>query len=342
MIKSLLNTTFLKNFGPWIESAFLFAVVFCIGFLFKKYVTKFMQNILAKVGFILPDDMVIVSGKYISFWFFIIALYVAFLKSPVNNAANTIIHKSFYTAFAFSIVVLVASIASRFFRKFVHEKIGSNIIKISIIFTGLALILSQIGIKLTPVLTLLGGGTLAASLALKDTLANLFSGINILASKQISKNDYIKLDSGQEGTVLEVNWRTTLIREISNAIVTIPNSKVSSAIITSFHHQGAQVSVSINCGVAYGSDLNYVEKIAKLAAQEMIDEHENSIKTYAPIVHFTGFGDSSINFTLVFRVKDIYARAFMQSQVLKNLYKKFNETNIEIPFPQRVVTMNKS
>jgi small-conductance mechanosensitive channel len=340
MLKSLMNITFLKNFEPWIESAFLFAVIFCVGFLFKKYVMKFMQNILAKVGFILPGDMLIVSGKYISFWFFIIALYVAFLKSPLNSA-NAIIHKSFYTALAFSMVVLVASIASRFFRKFVHEKIGSNIIKISIIFTGLALILSQMGIKLTPVLTLLGGGTLAASLALKDTLANLFAGINILASKQISRDDYIKLDSGQEGTVLEVNWRTTLIREISNTIVTVPNSKISSAIVTSFHHQGAQVSVSINCGVAYGSDLSYVGKIAKLAAQEMIDEHENSIKTYTPIVYFTGFGDSSINFNLVFRVKDIYARAFMQSQVLKNLYKKFNEAKIEIPFPQRVVTMNK-
>jgi small-conductance mechanosensitive channel len=340
MIKSLLNITFLKNFEPWIESALLLVLILCVGFLFKKYIAKFIQNMLSKIGLILPEDMVVISSKYISFWFFIIALYVAFLRSPISDA-NAIIHKSFYIAFALSIVILVASIASRFFHKFVHEKIGSNIIKFSIIFIGLALILGQMGIKLTPILTVLGVGTLAVSLALRDTLANLFSGISIIASKQISRNDYIKLDSGQEGTVLEVNWRTTLIREISNTVVTIPNSKVSDAIVTSFHHQGAQVSVSINCAVAYGSDLSHVEKVAKLATQEMIDKYEHSIKTYAPLVHFTSFGDSSINFTLFFRVDNIYARAFMQSQVLKNLYKKFNEAKIEIPFPQRVVTVNK-
>ncbi|MDR1926815.1 MAG: mechanosensitive ion channel [Endomicrobium sp.] len=340
MITLLLSQTFFKNFRLWLESILLFIIIFFIGFLFKKYVAKFIQSMLAKTGFVLDSRIIVVSSSYISFWFFLIALYVALLKAPVN-VVNIVVHKFFCGVFAFSVVVLVASVVSRFFRKLVHEKIGSNIIKFSITFFGLILILNQAGIKLTPILTTLGIGTVSLAFALKDTLANFLAGINILASKQISMDDYIRLDSGQEGTVIEVNWRTTLIRELSNAVITIPNSKVLSSVVTSFQFKKAEVTASVSCGVAYGSDLECVEKIAKLAAQEMIDKCGDSVKTYVPVVLFKDFADSSINFTLFFRVKNIYAKAFMQSEVLKNLYKKLDEEKIEIPLPQRVVTINK-
>ncbi|MDR0800900.1 MAG: mechanosensitive ion channel family protein [Endomicrobium sp.] len=338
MISSLFQF-FPKNFTLWMESAVLFLLVFSVGFLFKKYVARFIQIILSKVGLVLHKEIIAMSGSYISFWFFVIALYVAFLRAPVN--ANAAVEKLFYGVFAFSVVVFVASVVSRLFQKSVPERIGANIIKFSIVFVGLILILNQAGIKLTPILTALGIGSLAVALALQDTLANFFAGINILLSKQIARGDYIKLDLGQEGTVIEVNWRTTLIRTISNTVITVPNNKLSSAIVTSFHFHKAEVSASVNCGVAYGSDLERVEKIAILAAQEIIYKNEDSIKTYTPIVQFIGFADSTINFTLIFRVKNIYAKGFIQSEVFKNLYKKLNEERIEIPFPQRVVTLNK-
>ena len=323
----------------WMESAVFFLLVFSVGFLFKKYVAKFIQIILSKVGLILHKEIIAMSGSYISFWFFVIALYVAFLRAPVN--ANAVVEKLFYGVFAFSVIVFIASVVSRLFQKSVPERIGANIIKFSIVFVGLILILNQVGIKLTPILTALGIGSLAVALALQDTLANFFAGINILLSKQIARGDYIKLDLGQEGTVIEVNWRTTIIKTISNTVITVPNNKLSSAIVTSFHFRKAEVSASVNCGVAYGSDLERVEKIAILAAQEVIYKNEDSVKTYTPIVQFIGFADSAINFTLIFRVKNVYAKGFIQSEVFKNLYKKLNEEKIEIPFPQRVVTLNK-
>jgi small-conductance mechanosensitive channel len=336
-----LNQTLSKNFVLWLESMFVFMFVFFIGFLFKKYVAKFIQNMLSKIGLVLHDKIVVMSSSYISFWFFLIALYFSFLKAPINNK-SIIVHKLFYMVFAFSIVILLASILSRFFRRSVHERIGANIIKFAVVFIGLMLILNQAGIKLTPILTALGIGSLAVALALQDTLANFFAGVNIILSKQIARDDYIKLDSGYEGRVLEVNWRTSIIREISNSVIIIPNSKISSSIVTSFHFKKSEVSASVNCGVEYGSDLEHVERIAKQSAQEVIDSHkDSSVKTSVPTVYFTGFSDSSINFTLFFRVKNIYVRAFIQSAVLKNLYKNFNEEKIEILFSQRVVTINK-
>jgi small-conductance mechanosensitive channel len=340
LTSSFFSQTFSKDFILWIESAFAFAFILFIGVFFKKYLAKFAQGVFAKIGLGFSDRIVVLSGSYISFWSLLIALYFSFLIAPINTN-NLVIHKIFYVIFAFSIVVLIASILSRFFRKSVHERIGANLLKFGIIFIGLVLILNQAGIKLTPILTALGIGSVAVALALQDTLANFFAGINIIASKQISRNDYIKLDSGQEGTVLEVNWRTTLIREISNTVIVVPNSKVSSSIVTSFHFKMAEVSVSVECGVAYGSDLEHVERIAKLAAKEVIDKSSETVKAYEPTVYFTRFSDYSIDFILYFRVKNIYSKKLIQSEVLKNIYKKFNEEKIEIPFPQRIVTINK-
>jgi small-conductance mechanosensitive channel len=308
--------------------------------LFKKYFAKLIQKVFAKAGLVLLGEAFAISSSYISFWFFLIALYTAFLIAPVNST-SMVVHKLFYGVFAFSIVVFIASVLSKALRKSVPEKIGANIIKFGVIFVGLILILNQAGIKLTPILTALGIGSFAVALALQDTLANFFAGINILLSKQIARGDYIKLDSGQEGMIIEINWRITLMKTISNAVISLPNSKLSSTIVTSFQFHKAEVNASVNCGVAYGSDLERVEKIAVLAAQEVIYKCEDSVKTYTPVVYFTGFEDSSINFTLIFRVRNVYAKSFIQSEVFKNLYKKLNEEKIEIPFHQRIVTLNK-
>ncbi|MDR1474709.1 MAG: mechanosensitive ion channel family protein [Endomicrobium sp.] len=308
--------------------------------MFKRYVARLIQNLLAKVGLVLNDKIVVMTRTYVSLWFFLIALYVSILKSPLNTK-SIIIGRVFYVVFAFSIVTLIASIVSKFLQRTIQERIASNILKFFITLIGLVLILNQVGVKLTPILTALGIGSVAVALALQDTLANLFAGINILASKQIAKDDYIKLDSGQEGRVVEVNWRTTLIKEIYNTTIVIPNSKISSAIVSSYHFKKSEVTGSIVCSIAYGSNLDRVEEVAKYAAKEIMNKYDSASKIYEPVVQFTDFAESSINFILYFRVKTVYAKAFIKSEVLKNLYRKFNDEGIEIPFPQRVVTINK-
>ncbi|MDR2812074.1 MAG: mechanosensitive ion channel family protein [Endomicrobium sp.] len=309
--------------------------------MFKRYVARFVQNIFARIGLVFHDKIVVITNIYLPFWFFLIALYVGILKAPINTK-SAVIGKIFYGVFAFSIIVLVASILSKLFHRRIQEKIISNILKFSIIIIGLVLILNQFGVELKPILAALGISSMAIGFALQDTLVNFFAGINILSSKQIARDDYIRLDSGQEGTVVEVNWRTTLIKEIDNTVIVVPNIKISSSIVKSYHFKKFEVTSSITCGVSYRSDLDQVEEIAKLAAKEIINKYDSASKDFQPIVQFTDFGDYSINFILFFRVKTVYTRAFIKSEVLKNLYKRFGEAKIEIPFPQRIVTINKN
>ncbi|MDR2666418.1 MAG: mechanosensitive ion channel family protein [Endomicrobium sp.] len=333
----MFNQIFLKNFTSWIKSIVLFVVVSSVGFILRKYVAKTIKNIFSKVGFVLSSEVIVISKNYISFWFFLIALYIAFLIAPLNNI-NTIVHRLFYGLFVFSVVIFVASILSKLLSRSIPEKIVINIIKFAIIFVGLALILNQFGVKLTPIFAALGVGSLPMAFGLRDTLANFFAGINIIASKQIVRGDYIRVDStGVEGTIVEINWRTTLVREMSNSVISIPNDKLLSSIVTSFHLNKSGVIAFIKCGVAYGSDLEHVERIAILAMQEIIDKYDDSVKTFTPIVQFTDFADFSINFTLIFKVKSVYKKYFMQSEALKNLYKKFDDEGIKISYPRRVI-----
>lgn len=330
-----------SDFALWIKSITVFAIIFLAGFWFRKHLAEFIRKILAKIGLDLSKDSPSMLKSYMFFWFFLIGLYIASVLSPLNHK-DPVFLKIFYAVFSFSIVLLTADIISKAFRKAVAEKIGVNIIKFTIIFVGLVFILNnQFGVKLAPILTALGVGSLAVALALQDTLANFFAGINILASKQIRRGDYISLDSGQQGTIMEVNWRTTRIREISNLVVTIPNSKISSAIITNHHFNGAEVTVSVNCGVSYSSNLEEVEKIAVEAAEDIIAKYDGGVTTFKPLVRFSGFGEQTINFSLIFRVKDIYSRGLIVHEVIKALKKRFEEEKIEIPLPQRVVYLKK-
>ncbi|MDR1942470.1 MAG: mechanosensitive ion channel family protein [Endomicrobium sp.] len=324
----------------WLKSGAVFAAVFLIGLLFKKYFAVFTGFILNKTGLNLNPKTVSDLKNYILFWFFLIAAYAFFMIAPVNHK-NALILKIFYFLFSFSAVVMIAGIVSKIFRRGDSETISVNVIKFTIIFAGAVVILNQLGIKLTPILTALGVGSLAVALALQDTLGNFFAGINIAASGHIMRGDYIHLDSGQEGTVEEINWRSISIREMSNTLISVPNTKIAASIIKRFNYRNSEVTASVKCAVSYGSDLDKVEKTAVEAAYEIIKSDSGGVKTYIPVVRFSEFADSSINFDLYFRIKDVYCRGKITHLIIKNIKKKFDEEKIDIPFPQRVVYLEK-
>jgi len=321
---------------PWVKSIAVFALVFLAGVFLKKYILKLFKKISHKAGFKISEDTLNISSDFVYFWFFILASYCLFLIAPVNHDSR-LVHKIFGGVFSFSIVIFAANIIAVMMHKTMAETITANVIRIVVIFAGAIMILHLLGIKLTPILTALGIGSLAVALSLQDTLGNLIAGMNILANKQIKKGSYIKLDTGQEGRVIDITWRTTRIEEMSNKIITIPNLKLASSVITDYHSEISDFPVLIHCGVAYGTDLDKAEKIAVEAAKEVIERMDGTIKTALPVVRFTDFGDSAIKFVLIFRVKDMYTSDVVVHEVIKNLYKKFVDAGMEIPYPQRVM-----
>ena len=119
---------------------------------------------------------------------------------------------------------------------------------------GTIIFLENMGISLTAVWTTLGVGSVAVALALQETLSNFFSGLYLLADRPVSPNDYIKLDSNQEGYVLRIGWRSTILRTLGNNYVVIPNSTLAKAIITNYSAPETRMSYSLPVSVAYGTD----------------------------------------------------------------------------------------
>lgn len=206
------------------------------------------------------------------------------------------------------------------------------------------IILENLGIHLTAVWTTLGVGSVAVALALQETLSNFFAGLYIMADRPVRPGDYIQLDSGQEGFVLRVGWRSTILRTRPNNLVVVPNSTLAKAVITNYSLPEPRMAYVLPVSVAYGTDPERVEKVLLEVAQEAIrDGVEGLLATPEPMVRFIpGFGDSSLDFSLIVQVRQIADQFLVQSELRKRIVKRFEQEGIQIPFPVRTVVLDKS
>ena len=195
------------------------------------------------------------------------------------------------------------------------------------------IILSNMGVSITPIIASLGITSLAVALALQPTLENFFSGIQLVMDKPIRIGDYIELDSGEQGFVEKIGWRSTWIRMLPNNIVIMPNSKLSNSKLINYYYPERELSVPVEVGVHYSSDLELVEKVCIEVAERILKEHEYGVDTYQPFVLFHTFDNSSINLTIMLRTKEYFNRFFIKSAFIKSLKKRFDEEGIVIPFP---------
>jgi small-conductance mechanosensitive channel len=212
-----------------------------------------------------------------------------------------------------------------------------NIIRGAIFLVGAMLVLQTFGISVAPILTALGVGGLAVALALQETFSNLFAGVQIIASKRIRNGDYIKLDSGEEGYVQDITWRNTIIKALQNNLIIIPNSKLSSAIITNYNFPDEELAVLLDVGVSYDSDLEKVEKVTVETAFQICRSTDGSVQNFEPFIRYHTFGDSSIKFTVILRGLEFGSQFLIKHDFVKALHKAYKENNIEIPFPIRTV-----
>jgi small-conductance mechanosensitive channel len=214
-----------------------------------------------------------------------------------------------------------------------------KIANIVVIVVGALIITGQLGLEIGPALAGLGIAGLAVALALQDTLSNFFSGFYLMLDQPIRPGDYVELDGGQEGFVEEIGWRNTRIRPFSNNLVIIPNAKLAESVIVNWHQPVPEMSVYIWCGVAYHSDLEEVERVAIEVGREVQSRVEGTNRDWDPIVRFKEFADSNITFVTVLRVFDPTQRFLLEHEMIKALFRSFNEQGIEISFPMRTVVM---
>lgn len=202
---------------------------------------------------------------------------------------------------------------------------------------GLLIILDSLGISITPLVASLGIGSLAVALGLQETLANLFAGIYILADRPVRVGDFIKLESGEEGYVSEIGWRNTRIRMLPGVVVVVPNNKIISTTIHNYYLPDKEMAALAEVGVAYQSDLEKVERVTIEVAREVQKKVQGAVPNFEPFIRYHTFSDSSINFTVILRVKEFTDQYLVKHELIKALHTRYQKEGIVIPYPIRTL-----
>ncbi|MFJ9413615.1 mechanosensitive ion channel family protein [Streptomyces sp. NPDC101227] len=220
--------------------------------------------------------------------------------------------------------------------------IFANITRIVVLALGFLVVLQTLGISIAPLLTALGVGGLAVALALQDTLANLFAGVHVLASKTVQPGDYIRLSSGEEGYVVDINWRNTVVRQLSNNLVIIPNAQLAGTNMTNFTRPEQQLSILVQVGVGYDSDLEHVERVTTEVVASVMTDISGALPDHEPAVRFHTFGDSRIGFTVILGVGEFSDQYRIKHEFIKRLHQRYRAEGIRIPAPTRTVALQQS
>ncbi len=309
--------------------------------LFRKGASRTKSNI---------DDVVLQAIKTPSlYWSVAIGLYVGVAVSALPLRYVNYITKGIYVLIIISMTLVAANLSGRIFEGYISRSkvpmpttgLTYAIIKGVILVVGFLIVLSLLGISITPLLTALGVGGLAVALALQDSLTNFFAGLHILLERSVRVGDFIKLESGEQGYVKDITWRTTRVRMLGNNEVIIPNSKLSQSIVTNYYLPEKWMSLLIPVGVSYASDPDHVERVLTEEAMAAIGEIPGLVgapEADNPFVRFIpGFGESSLDFTLICKVREFVDQYLVQHELRKRIFKRFRAEGIEIPYPHRTV-----
>lgn len=190
--------------------------------------------------------------------------------------------------------------------------------------------LDSVGVDVTAILAASAALMIGIGLALQTFFQDIISGIFILVDQTVHVGDIIELE-GKVGRVEEIKLRTTRAVTIDNKVLVIPNHLYLTNSLYNWTQNGTTTRESVEVGVAYGSDVQKVKALLIQAAES----HPMVLKEPPPLVLFTAFGDSSLNFKLIFTLNDSFIGVIPKSDIRFTIDKLFRENNISIPFPQR-------
>jgi small-conductance mechanosensitive channel len=246
-----------------------------------------------------------------------IGLYAASLTLQRGHV-NPATHRSFVTLLIVLATVVAARISGTLMMRYGQRAagtIGSISLFISVSETLVAIVgglvvLQYLGISVAPILTAFGIGGLAVALALQDTLANFFSGIQIAASHQVRAGDYVRIDADNTGMVVDINWRTTVLRDADGNRIIVPNQKLAQAVFTAYR---LPLRVPITVTLERSADFDRMSDAARETARsvsQLLAEKEVEVR-------FNKVADGSIDMVVTVPARDASDRRRVGSEFAK-------------------------
>ena len=294
----------------------------------------------------LPISLCLVTG-----------LYWSVQAATLPTSLDTVFSYVLFTVIVFSLTRVCERTLSGFIRlKFsgssdiTQSTLLDTIFRVAIYASGVLIVLDYFGISIAPIMAAMGVGGMAVAFGVRETLENVFSGLQIIVSKQLRVNDYIKLSTGDEGRVTDINWRYITITPPSDSnVVVIPNKVIASSVTTNYSQPRDDIVLIVPIGVGYESDLEHVERVTIEVARELqikidgyepeFDENGVDRSPLSPVVRYQKFNDSSIDFNAVMHVRSFTNQYLLKHEFIKAITKRYREEGINIPFPIRTLDL---
>ncbi len=328
----------------FIQALLIILVSFVVARVFDWILSRVILRFTRKTKSQIDDEIIAILHGPVIKTIVLVGLVIATRQLEISNTATTFTIKSLQTiilivwvffAFRFSTLVIQSVSRQETRIQIVDERtfpLFSNLAKILIVGIAVYILILAWGIDATGWIASAGIIGLAVSFAAKDTLSNLFAGVFIIADAPYKIGDFIVLDSGERGRVINIGLRSTRILTRDDIELTVPNAVMGNAKITNETagpHTKRRLRIPV--GVAYGSDIDRVKRILL----EVAGAEEEVCKDPEPRARFRSFGDSGLLIELLCWIDEPVLQGRVSDALNTAVYKRFAAEGIEIPYPKR-------
>ena len=331
--------------NPWIQSAIVILITIICASLLTWLIFRVIGAITSRTSLVLDDQIVKLLRPPIYYTLVVIGVTAGIGLMPIEtwkiylirtiNSIGIIIWVFFFTSLASLLLQRLAGLSDKF--KFIQYRtvtLFDNLAKIIIFGAGVYGFFVVWNIDMTAWLASAGIVGIAVGFAAKDTLANLFSGVFILADAPYKVGDFVVLDGGLRGQVQEIGIRSTRVLTRDDVEVTVPNAVIANArIVNETGGPSDKMRVRVKVSAAYGSDVDQVRDVLLGCT----DGAEFLASTPAPRVRFRAFGDSGLEFELLAWIEEPLYRGRVIDELNRRVYKAFAAAGIEIPYAKQDV-----
>lgn len=329
----------------WLTATALLAVSIVAGYLARFFLVRKLAQLSARTATDVDDRLVGAIKGHVPVWFVLAGALLASRVAPLSPAHQLLAGRIAAALFMLSLSFVAANVLTGFVERatthagtaLVSATLTRNVLRALIFAIGGLLVLQNLGVEIGPLLAALGVGSLAVALALQPTLSNLFAGLHITLAKPVRIGDFIELENGVQGFIVDIDWRSTKLREGANNLVIVPNARLVEMITRNYSMPQPEQAVPVRVGASYAADLERVEAVTLEVAREVQQTVPEGIKAFEPVVRFHTFGPSSIDFDVVLRVTYWPERGALVHAFIKRLRARYASEGIEFPYPQQVV-----
>jgi MscS family membrane protein len=329
---------------PYVKALVVFVLAIALANLVAIIITRLVHRVTRRTNNHLDDTIVTLLHRPLVWTVILFGTLAAIALLGLPDKALSVMRSLIFTI----LIVLWSMFALRLSRTLLHTlsarakpnalvrsqtlPLFDNLAIIVMLALSIYLIFNAWHIDMTAWLASAGIAGIAIGFAAKDTLANLFSGVFILADSPYKIGDYVVLESGERGKVTQIGIRSTRILTRDDVEVTIPNATMGNTrIVNESGGPHEKFRIRVRIGVAYGSDIDRVRDLlmdVASAEPQVCDNPE-------PRVRFRNFGASGLDFELLCWVDNPELRGRVLDALNSTVYKRFMQESIEIPYAKQ-------